>query len=214
MLSESGGKIVLVLAVAVAIVASSGCSSRVRTDGGGQALLPGSVAASIAAAPGSPGTSADTIPRAIAGKGQTSVSPKTPGWPAGSPASKAGGAPAPVTEPVKLERVTTPPAKTLAALPPSSANEGAEYAITFVPYGTARGGAGESGSLVIRVLSSKPIGKIDHPYEFKGRNLLVDCSKIPAARAITRGGTYKGILTFVARDGLLVAQLLTEGTLN
>jgi hypothetical protein len=115
--------------------------------------------------------------------------------------------PQPVTSPVDLKPVTTPPEATVAMVDPKLADAGSKYSVVFVPYGDGPG-TGSGGRLVIKVSESRPATDVVKPYAFAGRNVLADSSKLAAGSRITKGGTYSGTLVLVQKGGLLVPQLI------
>jgi len=82
------------------------------------------------------------------------------------------------------------------------------YAVVFVPYGA--GPDGPLVGIVIKVTSSKPVGSVAKPFDFKDRNVIVDVRDFPPAQALTAGGTYDGEIALTEENGLLVPHLLTS----
>jgi hypothetical protein len=113
----------------------------------------------------------------------------------------------PVSKPVELAQVTAPPEATVAMIDPSKAQAGSKYSIAFVPYGTGPGPGGPESGLVIRISKSTPDKGVKNPYDFNGRNVLVDASTVPTEQAVKQGGNYDGTLVLVEQSKLLVPRL-------
>jgi hypothetical protein len=126
-------------------------------------------------------------------------------------ATQTAATPEPVSEPIDLGQVSAPPEATVAMIDPKSADSGSEYSIVFVPYGEGPGAGGSRSGLVISISTSTPDSGVKKPYDFNGRNALVDVSRLPADQAVKQGGTYEGKLVLVERDGLLSPQLTSVG---
>jgi hypothetical protein len=117
---------------------------------------------------------------------------------------------APQTEEVALGQVEDPPEHTLAFIDATQYSADSDYLVTFVPYGTGA----RPQSLIIQISESRPRGDVDKPFDFAGRNALVDTSALPVDMAIQKGGTYTGILRLVkeqsglAEGGVLAPTLI------
>ncbi len=136
-------------------------------------------------------------PEATEESTQTSVVAGGSSGSAGGPAAATQPA-VPQTDPVPLVDVGQPPERTLAFINADDFSADSEYFVTFVPYGTAGG----SSELIIQVTESQPRGEIAKPFDFNGRNLLVDTTMLPTD-SVTQGGTYTGVLRLVKEDSSL-----------
>jgi hypothetical protein len=103
-----------------------------------------------------------------------------------------------------LATITIPPVQTVAMIDADRATPGSRYTVTFSVYGY--GPPGGAGSLVIRVQSSTPIGDVEQPYDFVGRNVLARLT--PASADLVKvGGLYSGTLTLQTSGTVLVPTL-------
>jgi hypothetical protein len=109
---------------------------------------------------------------------------------------------APAPKGSALKRIDSPPDGTIAMLDPSAATPGSVYAVTFAPFGIGP----EPQSFLIRVVGSTPQGSPARPFAFANQNVVVDVDPTTAA-LIAAGGDYRGKLTLVEVDGLLVPKL-------
>lgn len=101
---------------------------------------------------------------------------------------------APVPKGSKVTSISAPPTQTVGMLVVPKGFKGAQYAVTFRPYGWGPGGAA-GGRLVIRIDTSKAVdaGAKAYGKDFSGRNAIAFV--VPsAAAAIKLGGTYTGQL--------------------
>lgn len=125
-------------------------------------------------------------------------------------ASGPQSAPAPQAEPVALTKVTALPPHSVAFIDPKAVSAESTYNVTFVPYGIGS----RPNSLVIQILTSKPKGSVAHPFDFAGRNAVVDTSRLPVVAAVTKGGTYAGTIVLLPQasdlsaDGVLAPLLI------
>lgn len=132
------------------------------------------------------------------------------GKPSGSASATVGqsgrtSALVPQKKSVPLEAVTTPPSRTMAFLDAKQFTAEAVYDITFAPYGTGT----RPDTLVISILTSKPRGKVAKPFDFVGKNALVDMSTLSAETAISTGGMYDGALRLSPEGDVLALTLVT-----
>ncbi len=110
----------------------------------------------------------------------------------------------PAADGATLTTVTAPPEHTLAMIDAARATPGSRYQVVFSVYGF--GPPGGAGSLVIAVRHSSPIGDVETPYDFTGRNVLARLT--PSSTDVARiGGTYAGTLTLQTSGSVLVPVL-------
>lgn len=116
-------------------------------------------------------------------------------------------------EPVKqgdaLKELKAPPERTIGMIVVPKGFKGAQYSVTFTPYGW--GPAGSDGSrLVARISQSMPIdaGAKSLDRDFENRNATLWCSEALADR-ITVGGSYTGTM-LVKPSGETGMLVLTE----
>jgi hypothetical protein len=129
------------------------------------------------------------------------------GTKAGTEASPSGdeqSPPSPKTDSVPLKRVTAPPARTLAFIDAKQFSADSTYDVTFVPYGTGPGPM----TLVVSVKTSKPIGTVAKPFDFAGQNVMLSTGRLPADKAVAKGGTYRGRILLAGGGDVLTPTLV------
>jgi len=104
-----------------------------------------------------------------------------------------------------LSTITTPPPRTLAMVPRENATPGSEYKVTVRVYGWGPS-SGSIPTAVVLVTDSTPLGDVAKPFVFKDRNVLVRLDP-EAAAALTKGGTYAGVITLRSSGDSLVPWL-------
>jgi len=117
---------------------------------------------------------------------------------------------APFPDGQKLPPLLSAPTTTQYALKTNTVFSRAEYSIVFQPYGIGPDSVWGSG-LVVLIKSSKPIGGATKYNKIVGQTWLL----IPATTAggtVTKGGTYKGTLTWRS-DGKELLPILSSATL-
>lgn len=125
-------------------------------------------------------------------------------------ASRTSDAVALAVEGSELATVTQPPAKTLSMLSTDTASAGSTYRVTFRVYGFGPN-TGSVKTAVVLVSKSVAEGEPTKPFDFNGRNVLVRMDPTAAA-ALTRGGTYSGIITLRQSGDTLVPWLSDVGS--
>lgn len=105
----------------------------------------------------------------------------------------------------KLETITQPPGPTLAMIEKDVATEGAQYKVTFSPFGAAAQDP-DGQRYVIAIAKAQPLGKGAKPYDLNGRNVLVTLAA-GSKPFPDRGGEFKGVVKLVEQQGLLVPEL-------
>lgn len=103
----------------------------------------------------------------------------------------------PATPGAPLTELAQPPEDTIVMLEPSGAEAGSAYDVSFQPFGLAEDG------VVVRIVAAKPVGAVKKPTDLQGKNVLVTAEPGMLSR-IGAGGEYRGRLTLVSSDGLLV----------
>ena len=101
--------------------------------------------------------------------------------------------PPPAADGAKLATVTAPPAKTLAMITREGATANSAYDVIVRVYGWGPT-SGTIACAVVLVTQSTPVGDVAKPFDLKGRNVLVKLDPGDAA-ALTRGGSYRGVIT-------------------
>jgi hypothetical protein len=129
------------------------------------------------------------------------------GTSAGEEASGSGEAqslPSPKADSVPLKRVSAPPERTLALIDAKQFTADSTYDITFVPFGTGP----SPSTLVVAVKTSKPIGVVAKAFDFAGQNVMLSTGRLPASKAVTKGGTYKGRVQLAGGGDVLTPTLI------
>lgn len=117
------------------------------------------------------------------------------------------GAPTEPAQPgEQLMSIQTAPSETIGMLAVDAADPKSEYGVDFQPYGVGPGGR-EAGSLVILVTASHPID-VEHPFEFTGRNVLVQVDP-DTWDLVSEGGEYSGVIT-LTQQGDKLQPMLTD----
>jgi len=104
----------------------------------------------------------------------------------------------------KLGTVEQPPNATLALLDSKAATAGSRYTVTFRPYGTVRG-----GGVVVSVTKWDVEGHFKKTVDLSKRNVLLRYGTPSAEKAVTKGGTYVGLVELRDENGVLVPRLLS-----
>lgn len=117
----------------------------------------------------------------------------------------ASATPEPVTKPTALTGVKVPPDRTVAFIDAARYSADTTYTVQFTPYGMGPGG----DSLVVRITSSKPVGMVDRPFEFEGRNAILSMARLDSKDRIATGGKYSGEIRLVEQQGMLAPFLVS-----
>lgn len=104
-----------------------------------------------------------------------------------------------------LSTITTPPSRTLALVPRDNATAGSEYKVVVRVYGWGPVSA-SIPSAVVLVTESTPVGDVAKPLALNGRTVLVKLDPA-AAEALTRGGSYTGVITLRLSGDTLIPWL-------
>lgn len=189
-------------AVALAVCALTGCKGSPAADEDPLGSQPISSTSQAASASGE-----STL--ASAGETESTSSTITAGTGTPKKRAPAGSAAAGLAKKSeKLEIVTRPPTSTVSRIDSTKAQAGSKYSIVFSPFGTGPGSAGPGTGLVIRISESRPAADVEQPFDFTGRNVLVDTSRLPSGQTIDEGGTYDGTLELIESGGLLAPYLV------
>ncbi len=166
--------------------------SPLDTEGGS----PNADASSTAGVPSSEGSDSTVGTSTVIGKDRTNQSVA---------ASRSAGAVEVAEAGSVLTTITQPPDKTLSMLNKDTATAGSTYQVTFSVYGFGPNTASVQTAVVL-VSKSVAEGEPAKPFEFTGRNVLVRLDPTAAA-ALTRGGTYSGVITLRLTGDTLVPWL-------
>jgi len=202
-MSKKARLIAAAVAVGALLVGAALLSARTGDTGpaGNGDGLPGTEPSATASAPSAESSGSVIGTSTVIGKDRTQQSVA---------ASKTADAVKLAVDGSELTTVTQPPAKTLSMLSTDTASAGSTYRVTFSVYGFGPN-TGSVKTAVILVSKSVVEGEPAKPFDFNGRNVLVRLDP-SAAGALTRGGTYSGIITLRQSGDTLVPWLGDVGS--